>query len=62
MRRGRVINGRTADVVQEVMRLTGGRGTDLVIETAGTEATTRQAIQMAKKARPSCWWGWALGR
>ena len=44
-----VINGRTADVVQEVMRLTGGRGTDLVIETAGTEATTRQAIQMAKK-------------
>ena len=44
-----VINGRTADVVQEVMRLTGGRGTDLVTETAGTEATTRQAIQMAKK-------------
>ena len=44
-----VINGATQDVVAEVMRLTEGRGTDLVIETAGAEVTTRQAIQMAKE-------------
>ena len=44
-----VINGREQDTVAEVMRLTGGMGADLVIETAGTEITTRQAIQFAKK-------------
>ena len=31
------------------MRLTNGAGCDLVIETAGTEITTRQAIHMTKK-------------
>ena len=31
------------------MELTGGMGCDLVIETAGTEITTRQAVQMTKK-------------
>lgn len=44
-----VINGAKEDVVEKVKELTGGAGTDLVIETAGTEITTRQAIHMAKK-------------
>lgn len=44
-----VINGKEQDTVAEVMKLTGGMGADLVIETAGTEITTRQAIQFAKK-------------
>lgn len=44
-----VINGKEKDTVAEVMRLTNGMGADLVIETAGTEITTRQAIQFAKK-------------
>ena len=44
-----VINGRREDAVKKVMELTGGMGCDLVIETAGTEITTRQAVQMTKK-------------
>lgn len=44
-----VINGAKENVMERVKELTGGNGTDLVIETAGTEITTRQAIQMAKK-------------
>lgn len=44
-----VINGMKEDTVQRVLELTGGAGCDLVIETAGTETTTRQAIQMSKK-------------
>ena len=44
-----VINGREKDAVAEVMGLTDGKGCDLVIETAGTEMTTFQAIHMAKK-------------
>ena len=44
-----IVNGSRTDAADELMRLTGGKGTDLVIETAGTEATTRQAIRAAKK-------------
>ncbi len=44
-----VVNGREQDTVAEILRLTDGKGADLVIETAGTEITTRQAIQFAKK-------------
>ena len=44
-----VINGREEDVVQRVLDLTGGMGCDLVVETAGTEITTRQAIHMTRK-------------
>ena len=44
-----VINGAKEDVLEKVKELTGGAGADLVIETAGTEITTRQAIHMAKK-------------
>ena len=44
-----VINGSREDAVKKVMELTGGMGCDLVIETAGTDITTRQAVQMTKK-------------
>ena len=44
-----VINSKEQDIVKEVERLTGGKGVDLVIETAGMEVTTRQAIQITKK-------------
>lgn len=44
-----VINGKDEDAVEAVRKLTGGAGCDLVIETAGTEITTCQAIHMAKK-------------
>lgn len=44
-----VINGADGDAVEAVRRLTGGAGCDLVIETAGTEITTRQAVHMTKK-------------
>lgn len=44
-----VINGNDTDVIRAVMELTDNKGCDLVIETAGTEITTRQAIHIAKK-------------
>lgn len=44
-----VMNGAKEDVLERVKELTDGVGMDLVIETAGTEITTRQAIHMAKK-------------
>lgn len=44
-----VINGREKDAVEEVLKLTEGRGCDLAIETAGTEMTTVQTMRMTKK-------------
>lgn len=44
-----VINSMDTDVMAEIARLTEGKGTDLIIETAGMEITTRQAIHIAKK-------------
>jgi len=44
-----VINGKEEDAVAKVMELTGGKGCDLSIETAGTQITTSQLIKMAKK-------------
>lgn len=44
-----VINGKEQDVAEEIMKLTGGQGADLMIETAGSEITTRQAIHFTKK-------------
>ena len=44
-----IINGKDENAVEAVCALTGGRGCDLVIETAGTEITTRQAVHMTKK-------------
>ena len=44
-----VMNAREQDAVEAVKALTGGAGCDLVIETAGTEMTTRQCVYMTKK-------------
>lgn len=44
-----VINAAKEDVAERICELTGGEGLDLAIETAGTEITTRQAIQVVKK-------------
>lgn len=43
------INSTKEDVLKKISELTKGKGADLIIETAGTEATTRQAIRAAKK-------------
>lgn len=44
-----VINGSEVNAVDAVMELTGGKGCDLAIETAGTQITTVQTIHMTKK-------------
>ena len=44
-----IVNGKEKDTIEEIMRLTNKKGSDLVIETAGTEITTRQAIGFSKK-------------
>lgn len=44
-----VINGKEVDTVEEIRKLTGGKGVDLVIETAGTEITCRQSVFSCKK-------------
>ena len=44
-----VINGAQESVEEKIAQLTEGKGVDLVIETAGTEITARQAISIAKK-------------
>lgn len=44
-----VINGAKENVEDRALELTDGKGMDLVVETAGTEITTRQAIRIAKK-------------
>lgn len=44
-----VINAIDCDAMTEIMKLTEGKGCDLAIETAGTEVTTRQCIDMVKK-------------
>ena len=44
-----VINSMKEDLASKINELTKGAGIDLAIETAGTEITTRQAIQIAKK-------------
>ena len=44
-----VINAKEVDAIAEVKKLTKGKGCDLVFETAGTEITTQQTIQMTKK-------------
>lgn len=44
-----VINGSEVNAIEAVMKLTGGRGCDLAVETAGTQITTVQTIHMTKK-------------
>lgn len=43
------INGCEADAVQELHKLTEGRGCDLVIETSGTEICANQGLEMLVK-------------
>jgi L-iditol 2-dehydrogenase len=44
-----VIDGSTVDVVEEVLRLTGGRGADVVITATAANVTQEQAIAMAAR-------------
>ncbi|MCI9196735.1 MAG: NAD(P)-dependent alcohol dehydrogenase [Lachnospiraceae bacterium] len=44
-----VINGKDKDTVEEILRLTDGKGCDLAIETAGSQVTATQTIHMSKK-------------
>ncbi len=44
-----VINASETDAVEEVRKLTDGKGCDLAVETAGTQVTTVQTIHMTKK-------------
>ena len=44
-----VINGKEKNAVEEIMRITEGAGVDLCIETAGSEFTTNQCVEVAKK-------------
>ncbi len=51
-----VINSREKDAVQTILDLTDGLGCDLVIETAGTEITTRQAIEWREGRKHRSGW------
>lgn len=44
-----VVNAREQDAVEAILKLTGGRGVDIAIETAGTEITAQQAVGMCMK-------------
>ncbi len=44
-----VINSMKEDIFERTNEITGGEGFDLAIETAGTEITTNQAIQLVRK-------------
>ena len=43
-----VVNAATKDTVKEILRLTDGLGADVVLETAGTAATTQQTVACAR--------------
>lgn len=43
------INGKTEKTVERILELTDGKGFDVAIETAGSQVTTRQLIEGAKK-------------
>jgi len=43
-----VVNFRKTDVVDEILRLTGGRGVDAAIEALGTQATFEAALRVLK--------------
>lgn len=44
-----VINGAEENVAERAKEVTGGEGFDLAVETAGTEITTNQAIEVVRK-------------
>ena len=43
-----VIDGSHADPVEEILRLTGGRGVDVAIEALGTQATFEAALRVLR--------------
>jgi len=51
------IDGRTSDVVQEVMRQTENIGVDLVIDAVGAAITKRQSISTASSGGAAVWIG-----
>ena len=53
-----VVNGRNEDAVAAIARLTDNQGADLVIETAGTDITSQQAIHVAKRGSTVVWVGY----
>lgn len=44
-----VINGRKEDAVKAILELTGGKGVDMVFETAGNKITTMQTSDLVKR-------------
>lgn len=44
-----VVNGKDNNAVEEIMKLTKGRGCDIFIDTSGTEICVRQGIEMLVK-------------
>lgn len=44
-----VVNAKEQDAVDAILELTGGKGCDIAVETAGTEITAQQAVRMCKK-------------
>jgi threonine dehydrogenase-like Zn-dependent dehydrogenase len=51
------LNFRNVDVVQEVMKLTGGKGADSSIEALGTQATFAQAMKVLRPGGTLSAWG-----
>lgn len=48
------LNPKQCDVVQEVMKLTGGRGADVAIEVVGASATVNTAIDCTRRGGSIC--------
>lgn len=44
-----IVNGKDKDIEAHLMSITNGKGFDIALETAGTEITTRMAINVLKK-------------
>ncbi|HTY69464.1 MAG TPA: Zn-dependent alcohol dehydrogenase [Alphaproteobacteria bacterium] len=51
------IDPQQEDAVREVKRLTGGRGADVVIEAAGTDAAFRLSVEVARPGAQVAWLG-----
>ncbi len=43
------LNAKEVDVIEEVMKLTDGKGVDMVIETAGSKVTAKQSVELIKR-------------
>ncbi len=44
-----IINARECDVIQKIQELTDGQGADVVIETAGSEITVKQTVEVVSR-------------